>query len=314
MAFVSMATIKVTDTASLLHNNLAASPGGVFAGLHNSANTGGGKIFIHHGESRSGPEVTQGTSIRFLSPAQGNVLCVSSTGGTQIYSEDALTLLSFAPVSASVDSLTAHHRGACVVASLQHIAIGTSAGGILLVNAATPGHYSPLTECHPSSAAADVADICFSAASGHVVTAHDDGDLHVWLPDANGAYADITTVPSVGEAPVRIAAMSTRLLVAYAAGHIRLFDAMSFELQAEITAHARCLTAVDVKEDTCQVASVGEDTVLNVWIVDPGEVPQVSLQYSSIVIPKLLTGVMLTSASSAVVTAYDSDELYKIDF
>jgi WD40 repeat protein len=307
-----MTSVKITATASLLHNNLTGSPAGWLAGMHNSADAGGGKIFLCAGEtSVNGPEVSQVTSVRYLQLAHATVLCVSSNSGTQIYSEDCSTLLYAIRMSdAALGDVVKFHRGACVVQPLQHIAIGTSKGGLSLVDVSTPGNYNTLPESNPSVASAEVADVCYVGVCGTVATAHDDGVVQMWATSPTGPYVCSTTFPSQGDAPVRMASLEYRLMVAYATGHIRIFDAVEFNLQIELTAHARNMTAVDVREELGQIASVGEDTVLNVWHLDP-TTGAMSLQFSTHVAPKLLTGVVLTPAGASV-TAYDADEIYQV--
>lgn len=310
-AAASMTSMKLTASASLLHNNLAASPSGWFSIVHNSVNSGGSKIIMHaNGGSKDGPETTQGMSIRYLHlGAQGCVLCVSSTNGTQMYTEDATTLLHYAR---SMDS-TEHHKGSCVVQPFQHIVIGTSVGGLVSVDASQAGIYMPMSDNLPASAAAAVADVCYCTIANTVVSAHDDGELRVWTaPHQNGPYTNSVIVPPVGEAPVRIVSMGIHLVVAYGDGIIRLFDAMEHQAIAEITAHARCLTAMDIREEYGQVATVGEDTILNVWLIEPTR-GQVSVQYSTPVTSKLLTGVTLTGTGAAI-SSYDSDELVHVTF
>lgn len=312
-----MAAHKLTATASLLHNNLTMSASGYIACIHNSQNPGGGKILIHAGgQSRDGPEVTQGTTIRFLNLASGQVLCVCSHSGTQIYTEDASALLFFAAAADGGErpEMLKHHQGACVEPNLQHVVIGTSAGGLVVVGTGTS--FVALAELPPPSPATSVADLCYGAsagcAAGSIVTAHDDGELRIWTPADTGHYINSNVAPSAGEAPVRISPLGSRLLVAYATGHLRIFDGAALELQVEITAHARCLTAIDLREDFGQIATVGEDTALNVWLVDPANL-EVSLQHTSVVAAKLLTGVVLTNTGAAV-CAYDSDDLCTVNF
>merc|ERR1719237_11504 len=100
-----MMRASLTSSASLLSNNLAASPSGVLVSVHNSSdNVGGGKLLVHSmvsSGSNDGPTVAQVTSLSYVALAAGSVLCVSSTNGTQIYNEDATTMLFFAPINSS---------------------------------------------------------------------------------------------------------------------------------------------------------------------------------------------------------------------
>lgn len=301
-------------TVSLLHNNLTCSSSGWSACIHNSVNSGSGKLLLSKlgGPIKDGPEVSQGMSIRFIELSLGPVLVVCSTNGTQIYNEDASGLHFYVPISDQVtdgDTLK-HHQGACLVPELQHIVIGTSKGSLALV-AASPS-FMQLQESEPCSAASGVADVCYSALTNQVVSAHSNGELRVWTVNATGPYANQTVLPPMGQAPVRVSSMGARLLVAYGPGTLCLLDGVTYEVQVELTAHARWVTAVDVHEDLGLVATVGEDTVLNVWQVDASN-GRIGLQHSSVVTDKLLTGAAM-HGSEVLVTAYDSGELWRVGF
>mmetsp|Transcript_15110 Transcript_15110/g.47458 ORF Transcript_15110/g.47458 Transcript_15110/m.47458 type:complete len:313 (-) Transcript_15110:182-1120(-) len=312
-----MAQAGFVSSASLLHNNLAISPGGWTACVHNSVNVGGGKLMLYSissGQSRAGPEVSQVTSVRYLDIGAGAVLCVSSTNGTQVYNEDASTLLFFAPITdgGEAPDVQKGHQAACFVPGLQHIVIGTSKGSLVLVHAAAADAFIAMPESAPMSPTTEISDLCFSAVTQTVFTAHSNGEIRLWAPSPQGAYSNADAIVGNGQAPVRILPMGTRLLVAYGPGTVCLFDALSRELQVEVTAHARWITGVAAREELGQVASVGEDTVLNVWNIDPSS-GRVSLQHTSVVADKLLTGVAFTQAGASV-AAYDSDALYQVAF
>lgn len=309
------ATVALTGTASLLHNNLACSSTGWAATIHNSVIPGGGKLLLNQigGGSKDGPEISQAMSVRYLEMGHGPVLCVSSTNGTQIYSEDATALLFYVPINdpaPDTDSLK-HHQGACVVPGLQHIVVGTSKGSLITVQSASADQYIALPESPSAGPAAGIADVCYSELTNTAVSAHHDGELRIWTVNPGGAYTNANVVPAFGQAPVRVAALGPRLLVAFGPGTFCLLDAITHELQAEVTAHARWVTAVEVREDIGFVATVGEDTVLNVWQVDAAT-GRVGLQHSSVVTDKLLAGVAFPPSSGVVVTAYDSSDLYHV--
>merc|ERR1719491_2100298 len=262
--------------------------------------------------TRDGPEVMQVMSFRYLPMNFGPVLCVCSTNGTQIYSEDCSTLLFYAAVNdpSPEPDVLKHHKGACVVSAVQHIVIGTGKGGLCSVQAIDATKFVNLPDSTPCSPAAAVADVCFSAAAGTVVSAHENGELRVWSVIPGHPCTNTAVIPAIAQAPVHIASLGGRVMVAYGPGTICLYDAATCELQAELAAHARWITAVAVREELGQIASVGEDTALNVWQVEPNT-GEVSLRHSCIVADKLLTGVAFHSLGCAV-TAYDSEELYQV--
>lgn len=313
---MAMPNATLPATVSLLHNNLSHSMNGWLATVHNSVNVGSGKLMMHHMascQSKDGPELTQVTSARFLDLACGTVLVVASTNGTNIYSEDGGTMLFHAPLmdpSPETDVLK-HHQGACVVAPAQHIIIGMSKGSITAVDARGLSQFMVLQESPPQSAAVGIADLCYAACVNRVVTAHHNGELRYWYTAQNGQYVNDVIIPAtMSQAPVHVSTLGPRLTVAYGPGTICLFDAATQALQVEITAHARWITGVSVREDLGQIASVGEDTALNVWQVDPAT-GEIALRHSCIVADKLLTGVAFHNTGVAV-TAYDSDELFQV--
>jgi len=266
-------------------------------------------------QSKEGPEASQVTSVRYLELAHGCVLCVSSTNGTQIYNEDATTLLFFAPISDPTGSpgIQKCHQAACVVAPFQHIIIGTSEGSLILVQAAACDKYVAMPDSAPATGAAtEVTDICYCAAAQSVFSAHTNGEIRIWQPAQSGPYTNVATMAGSGQSPVAISSLGARLLVVYGPGTICLYDAISpeHELQVEISAHARWINGCAVREDQGLVATVGEDTVLNVWQVDPNT-GRVGVHHSSVVTDKLLTGCVFYG-SMACVTAYDSDDLYSV--
>jgi len=308
-----MANPTFAATVSLMHNNLACSPSGWVACLHNSVNQGGGKLMLHaltSGLTTNGPEINQATSIRYLELATGVVLCLTSTNGTQLYTEDASALLFHIGVDdvVSAGDIMKCHQASCVVPSLQHIVVGTSKGSLMLVSA-VGGQYVVLPEALPSTTAGEVADVCFSEAAQTVFSVHSNGELRPWTLAPEGCYACMGPIPTMGQAPVRILPLGTRLAVAYGPGTLCLYDALSRELQVEVTAHGRWINGMVSREDLGQLATVSEDTVLNVWQVEPSS-GHVSLLSSTIPADKLLTGVGFFGETICV-SAYDSDELYR---
>mmetsp|Transcript_11447 Transcript_11447/g.22081 ORF Transcript_11447/g.22081 Transcript_11447/m.22081 type:complete len:314 (-) Transcript_11447:109-1050(-) len=307
-----MANSTFGATVSLMHNNLACSPNGWVACLHNSVNLGGGKLMLHaltSGLTTNGPEINQATSLRYLELASGVVLCLTSTSGTQLYTEDASALLFHAGVhDVSTSDTMKCHQASCVVPSFQQIVVGTSKGALLLINAAG-GQYATLPEATPSTVAGEVADVCFSEVAQTVFSVHTNGELRPWTPSPEGGYTCMGSIPTMGQAPVRILPLGARLAVAFGPGTLCLYDALSRELQVEVTAHGRWINGMVSREDLGQVATVSEDTVLNVWQVEPSS-GHVSLVTSTIPVDKLLTGVGYFG-DTICVSAYDSDELYR---
>ncbi|CAE8626833.1 unnamed protein product, partial [Polarella glacialis] len=252
-------------SVSLIHNNLAGSSSGWIASIHNSLNPGGGKLLLHSlttGECKDGPEVVQATSVRFVETSHGPVLCLTSTNGTQIYTEDATTLIFYLPIAdAGGDSQQLKfHQAACFVQTLQHIVVGTSKGSVYPISAAGAGQYMAISESEPSSFTTEVADLCYCAMADAVVSVHSNGDLRVWTPAVSGPYTNSLVVPGACQAPVRIMSLGPRLIVADGPGSLLIYDAFTCELQVDVSAHGRSISAAVVREDLDQIVTVGEDT------------------------------------------------------
>lgn len=310
------AASQLTSGVSLLHNNLASSSSGTMASIHNSLNAGQGKLLLHSlatGQSKDGPEVVQATSIRYLETLHGPVLVVTSTNGTQVYTEDASALIFYLPIAdqAGPDTIRYHQAG-CFVPSAQHLVIGTSKGTVWPVSAVAAGQYVQLHEAAPASPTAEVSDLCFSPIADAVVTVHNNGDLRLWRVSEDEPYTNSDVVPNLCQAPVRVVSLGAQLAIADGPGTILILDAMSRELKAEVTAHTRWLSAAVSREEIGLLVTIGEDTVLNVWQVEPSE-GLVSLHHSAVVTDKLLCGVALHGSGASVV-AYDSDQLYHVNF
>jgi WD40 repeat protein len=310
-------TTNFQSSVSLLHNNLALSTNGWLAAAHNSVNAGHGKIMLHHMPSsttRDGPEVNQATSVRFLDLGFGVVLCVSTPNGTNLYSEDGTTMLFHVTlVDPSQDAeVLKHHQGVCFVAPSNHIVLGLWKGSITTVHVTALDRFQTLQESAPQSQTVGISDLCYAACVNRVVTAHHNGEIRYWYDSQNGGqYAnDVIIPPSLYQAPVHVSSLGPRLVVAFGQGTIVLYDAASRDCQIEISAHARWLTGVSIREDLSAIASVGEDTALNVWQIDAAT-GQVGLRHSCIVSDKLLTGVAFHGTGCAV-TAYDTDEIFQV--
>jgi len=315
------------STVSLLHNNLSSSSGGWLASVHNSSTAASGKLLLHSLADDSnieGPDVNRVASVRYLELSHGPVLCVSSTSGTQIYNEDCSVLRHLAPLdepSVGNDEAVKHHQGACLVPDRQHVIIGTWKGSIIVLHAPSAESFNMLSVASSDSSNSPgsksvVSDLCYNACAQVVVSVHRGGYANFWTPSDAGKYtcgeplmlSDAVDLVS----PVAVASLGPRIVVACGPGQLKLFDAVSKELQVEVTAHARWITALAVQDttDECShIATVGEDTVLNVWTVSASG--EVGFAHSSSVTNKLLTGVAFHEGGIAV-TAYDSAELYKI--
>lgn len=317
-AFSASTMASFSATASLIHNNLTCSRNGWAASAHLGQQSATGKVMLCNLSSPTGgplasdgPACSQVTMLRHVTCAQGSMLVVTSTNGTQIFTEDATHLVFFAPLDGSVacaDSV-GYHQGACFASTVSHVVVGSSQGSLLVVQNDPSGNFTALSWSPPATPVPAVADVCYVAAGDAVVSAHANGTLVFWAMTPTGPYGEVAHLPGSGDVPVRLASFGPRFALAMGSGVIRLYDAVSRALQVEVAAHARWLTALAVDEERMRMASVGEDTVLNVWGF--GDDGRVLLLKSAAVTDKLLTGVDFQGAS-VLVSAYDDERMFFI--
>lgn len=101
-----------------------------------------------------------------------------------------------------------------------------------------------------------------------------------------------------------LAMRGAHVFAGFASGHVRIFSRKSRSMIVEICAHARSLTGLALHPSRDMLASVGEDTVLNVWTFS--EKGEVDLKFSEAIEDALLTGVAFRGRE-IVATAYDRD-------
>lgn len=98
------------------------------------------------------------------------------------------------------------------------------------------------------------------------------------------------------------------LVCGYLTGGMRIYKKDSFQLHAEVAAHTRAITAIDVFEN--HVVSVSEDTFLNVWELSSSKASgHVRLVSSHCVPNDLFTGVAFAGTKSILTATYDTSHL-----
>merc|ERR1712194_435865 len=150
-------------------------------------------------------------------------------------------------------------------------------------------------------------------AQQEVLVGYDDGSLIWWSLGGNGETVNAAQQHSdkFEDTPVSLASTSmSSTVAAFGSGVLRVFSGKM--RLAEIAAHARWITGMSSFPNSI-VATVAEDTVLNVWQISDDH--GVSLLHSSVVTDKQLTGVSFaqgTPTPEVFVVAYDSDQLFRL--
>lgn len=197
--------------------------------------------------------------------------------------------------------------------------VGTSLGKVLVIGkdkSAKAGavHEFDLLEtlCEHKDAAIACIESSTAAGTSHgsalVASSDDSGLLLVRNPDDN--FDVVHRIESDDGYPITAMcfALEHWLVCGYVTGKLRIYKRDAFQLHAEVAAHTRAVTALDAFEH--HVASVSEDTFLNVWELASSKASgRVRLASSHTVPNDLLTGVAFAGAKSIVTAAYDTNHL-----
>jgi WD40 repeat protein len=126
--------------------------------------------------------------------------------------------------------------------------------------------------------------------------------------------SDVKAVNSIGSSNVPVVSVAIKkdlLILGRLDGCVQIHSLGTCNLQAQITAHSRFLSAMDVHPTKDVIATASEDATLNVWSL-PMKEPKVQCLFSANWMQGLLTGVAFCGDNVAAV-AFDAEEirLYK---
>lgn len=108
-----------------------------------------------------------------------------------------------------------------------------------------------------------ISTVCASVSSGILAAGSTSGQISVWRLD------DLVNVGKVirkGSSCMSLQIRKKLVMAAFSSGQIRVYSCASgVRLVAEIAAHVRCITALALHPQKDWLASVSEDTAINVW-------------------------------------------------
>ncbi|KAF4738686.1 WD repeat domain 54, partial [Perkinsus olseni] len=277
-------------------------------------------------------------TLRHHHPTTTTVLVITSTDGAYIYTDDLRRTLCYIPppsVHARDDDDEVHFTASTVVTGMHgdssrendegHLIIGASDGscrvipfkGNKLGSAPSAQQLRPTVGIPPG-----VSAMCSMERGGL---------NHRHLKHPSAEVASINNPCGNVEAPVISCGCPTPnyLVAAHGDGKLRIFDAAAdWQLRFEISAHGRSITGMAVHKTKHLVATVSEDTILNLWRVDRDKELDNSfgtphLVGSTQVAQRMLTGVCFGHGffppshddggdDGLLVLGYDSDTLYSM--
>eukprot|EP00743_Colponemidia_sp_Colp-15_P001473 GILK01001612.1.p1 GENE.GILK01001612.1~~GILK01001612.1.p1 ORF type:complete len:337 (-),score=44.81 GILK01001612.1:145-1122(-) len=253
---------------------------------------------------------------KFVNVGQRPLLVLTTLFGAQIWNADGSRMLFFLPASSGRPvpaDQQSFFRGIALVRSedqREQICVGTSAGDVLVITVDS-GNFSlaDTLSVHESS----ITDLAFSSTGRRpfLASSDDTGHISVWsTPNADGfKHKGMLRGPTCLISS--LCAMDNMVIAGYASGHIRIFDTSAMVIQVEIAAHVRSINALALHPSKPLLASVAEDTVVNVWSLPTADSPDVALLFAAAVPDQLLTGVTFWGPThdNLAVSSYDVDHI-----
>jgi len=332
--------VSITKTPSLRYNNLSCN-GSTVAFAHKTevvtmkenikGSTSGS---VGNSQSTLKPHLPESKvlQVKWCHLSGRDYLVVGTGAGLAVY-DDTITSSVFVLELASQDvpfddPEASFVRGITAISETNHICAGSASGHIfcLLVNGHGDGGPSiELVHTIKPHRDDDGAATTAMASSGRWgVAASDAGSVTVF--DSSNEFQ--TSHRFHGTAPCTSVIVTGNSIVAgYTTGHLRLFRLSSGVLFAEIGAHTRAISAMDVHPEMSLFVSVGEDSVINIWRLSGGgggggegevvggdgdeskseKTPSVSLEFTGKAADSLLTGVAFSrnGTSHLITSSYD---------
>jgi WD40 repeat protein len=304
---MQIAHVKGKASAALLHNNLVSSAthcayvhGGAVNEVHifrnrpssfgSTTNLATTKVSVSPGRARI-------TQIRFCN-AFGTPSLVVLYGGTiALYSGDGATLTGVYNV-ANTSPQSQQLAGITTSSDGKALYIGQGTGTVLCFTGsldAPPrvmagGHSTGITQ--------------LAVGPNGLLSADENGSLVSWTPD-NSSSSTLHT--GQGYPITSIQVRHGQIITGFASGHLRFFEASTGRKLAEVAAHSRSISAIDVHPTRKQVASASEDSFLSVWTLPDSTLAPYN-KLTAELAQTLLTGVQYvgTDSNQIAVVAYDS--------
>ncbi|XP_062991915.1 WD repeat-containing protein 54 [Elgaria multicarinata webbii] len=197
------------------------------------------------------------------------LLVLTSRKGIQMYESDGSVMVYWHALEGTESSpgQAVFARGIAATGQ-RFVCVGTSSGSVLVFDIPPKGTNITLSEvlekhCSPITDAG--AELCEQPeGAADLVTADDSGSLCVWC--SGERFTLLTTIVPASECTCSSVKLWKGLIAAgYGNGLIRLYEAASGTLQAEVGAHARWIYALDVAPLSGKLLSAAEDSFVQVW-------------------------------------------------
>lgn len=275
-------SIQIKNSASALYNNLGVlriAPRRltyftvVHANVVNMVSASWDGLNYSHRQLQSKePNVATSTSLimqaAFCSLPSRDLLVVTSQKGIQMYESDGSIMVYWhaldTPETPTAQSVFA--RGISAVWE-NYICVGTSSGAMLVFDIPSKGSNITLSEVleeHKDSVT-DMASECSGSQEciADLVSADDGGNLCVWK--SGEEFQLLNKIPGFDMSCSSVKLWKGTVVAGYGTGQIRLYEAVTGILHAEVNAHARWIYSLDIAPFSGLLLSAAEDSLVRVW-------------------------------------------------
>ncbi|XP_074721432.1 WD repeat-containing protein 54 isoform X5 [Strix uralensis] len=224
------------------------------------------------------------------------LLVLTSQRGIQMYESDGSIMVYWHALDVAEHSpARAVFARGIAAAGGRFVCVGTSSGLVLVFDIPPKG--------------TNVTD-----GAGDLVSADDAGTLCVW--STGEEFTLLSKIPAFGCSCSSVKLWNGIVAAGYGNGQIRLYEAATGLLRAEVNAHARWIYALDVAPQTGKLLSGAEDSFVHVWKLsrnpDTGEVA-IEHCHAECVTDTQVCGARFCDpeGNSFAVTGYDLSEIFR---
>ncbi|XP_061439728.1 WD repeat-containing protein 54 isoform X2 [Rhineura floridana] len=282
-------SILLKDSSLALYNNLSVLPLPAkqltyFASVHGStvnmvSASDDGLSFSHR--QLQAKEGTLGVGASIITQAAWCVLpsrvllVLTSRKGIQMYESDGSIMVFWHALEGMESSLAGKAVFARGIAATgqRFVCVGTSLSSVLIFDIPPKGSNITLSEVlekHCSSITDISAELCQQPDRGaDLVTADDSGALCIW--GSGEKFTLVNKIPASECTCSSVKLWNGIIAAGYGNGQIRLYEAASGTLRAEVSAHARWIYALDLAPLSGKLLSAAEDSFVHVWKLSPSQ-------------------------------------------
>ncbi|XP_061227709.1 WD repeat-containing protein 54 [Neopsephotus bourkii] len=251
----NLSVLRARPPAAQLHR-FSAVHGPSLSLLSAAAGLGLSQRQLPAREPGSGPSPALLTQAAWCPLPSRVLLVLTSHRGIQMYEADGSALVYWHGLEAleQPPAQALFARG-IAAAGERFICVGTSSGPVLVFDVPPKGSNVALSQVLQGHGAA-VTDIAAEQGqapdgAGDLVSADDAGALCVW--SSGEEFRLLSRVPACGCTCSSVALWQGTVAAGFGNGQIRLYEAASGRLRAQVNAHARWINALDLAPDTGKV-------------------------------------------------------------